>query len=353
MLVEIDGSIYEGGGAIFRNSLALSAATQRPVKVFRIRAKRSKPGLRPQHLMVAKALTRMTLGKATGLAIGSQEVIFYPQRVLGGSYVLDIGTAGSITLLLQAILPAAVFASSKVKLKVIGGTDVPMAPPVDYFHHVFLPALRDMGVIVHLKLLRRGHYPKGGGICEVEVDPVNVLAPILRLERGEITRVSGVAHAVRLPKHVVERIASSAEDALRRHGIEGVEIKRDYRPNRGHLGPGAGIVLWAIDDLGNVLGADALGKRGKPSEQVGREAAEKLIKEIQSGCPVDRHLGDMLIPYMAMASGRSEIRVSCLTLHTLSNIAVAEKILGVSFSVSGREGAPATIAVEGAAIRRS
>ncbi len=353
MLVEIDGSIYEGGGAIFRSSLALSAAARKPVRVFKIRAKRPKPGLRPQHLMVAKALVRMTAGKATGLSISSQDVSFYPQKVLGGSYVLDIGTAGSITLLLQAILPAAAFASSKVRLKVIGGTDVPMAPPIDYFHHVFLPALRVMGIRVSLSLLRRGHYPRGGGLCEVEVEPVSVLAPISRTERGRIVKVSGIAHAVKLPRHVAERIAASAEKELRAHGIQDVEIKLDYRPNREHLGPGAGIVLWAVDELGNILGADALGKRGKPSEEVGREAAEKLLDEIQLGAPVDRHLGDMLIPYMAMASGRSEIRVSCLTLHTLSNIAVAERILGVQFTVDGEEGRPATIAVDGAAVKRS
>ena len=348
-LVEIDGSYGEGGGQILRSSIALSALTLKPIRVFNIRAKRSNPGLRPQHMTAIKAVATLTKAKVKGLYKGSMDITFNPEKRLGGYFRFDIGTAGSISLVLQALLPAAAFAIRPCTFEIIGGTDVMKAPPIDYVRFVLLPWLRKFGYEVSIELRRRGHYPRGGGRVIVRTMPVKVLKAIRATERGSVVQIKGISHAVRLPSHVAIRQAKAAEDILKKAGYDDIEINIEwYPPNKDpHLGPGSAVVLWAITDRGFILGADSLGARGKPAEVVGKEAAEKLLSELKTGACADRHMGDMLIPFMAVAKGTSEISVSSLTLHTITNIHVTEKILGIKFDIHGKEGEPGRIKVHG------
>jgi RNA 3'-terminal phosphate cyclase (ATP) len=102
---------------------------------------------------------------------------------------------------------------------------------------------------------------------------------------------------------------------------------------------------------GSILGADGIGEKGKPAERVGDEAASKLLKELDSKAALDRHMGDILIPYMAVAEGRSEIEVSAITMHTLTNIKVSEILAGVKFQVEGSLHEPGRISVEGIGLK--
>jgi len=330
-LVRIDGSYGEGGGSIFRYALALSAVSLKPVEVYNIRAKRSKPGLRPQHLSAARLLAEITSATVEGLEVGSTRVRFIPRERRGGRYRLNVGTAGSVSLVIQALLPAALFADSTVQVELIGGTDVPMAPPIDYMRYVFARNLSLMGANVEIDLERRGHYPRGGGKVRLTVHPLNSLAPLNVTGRGEVRKIEGIAHAVKLPRHVAERIRSAALERLRESGLN-ASIELDWSPNS-HLGPGAGIALWAECKAGVSLGGDSLGKRGKPSEVVGREAAERLLKELRVGAAFDRHTGDMIIPYLALASGESKITVTEYTSHAKSNVWLVRTLLGVELTV--------------------
>ena len=349
-MIVIDGSMGEGGGQILRTSIALSALTLKPIKIINIRAKRSNPGLRPQHLIAIKAVASLCNAKVEGLNVGSREVTFMPHEHVGGNFKFDIGTAGSISLVLQAVLTVAAFLPEKSRFIIRGGTDVPWSPPIDYVKNVLIPTLKTLGFQVELKVLRRGHYPRGGGIVEVTTIPVDVLRSINVVSRGRILEIKGLSHAVRLPRHVAERQAKAAFEHLRRLGIkESIHIDTEYYdPSRDpHLGPGSGIVLWAPTSENTVIGADALGARGKPAEVVGKEAAEKLFSELSTNMAFDSHIGDMLIPYIAVAKGASRIGVSKLTLHAITNILVTEKILNVKFHIEGEKDKPSVISVKG------
>lgn len=348
-IIEIDGSEGEGGGQLLRTSTALSALVNKTVKIYNIRAKRSEPGLKPQHATAINALARITQANVTGVKVGSSAITFNPDRPQGGRFKFDIGTAGAISLVLQTLMPCAAFAQSPTELEIRGGTDVAWSPPIDYITNVTLPILMKMGYRSEIVLSRRGHYPRGGGLVRAIIDPIKKLLPLNLTERGEILSVKGISHAVRLPKHVAQRQADSAENRLKKAGFKDVEIKLEWyeKGKDPHLGPGSGIVLWADTDSGSVIGGDALGERGKPAEKVGEEAADKLLKEIERDAPIDSHLGDMLIPYLAVADGRSQIKVTELTLHLLSNIAVTEKILNIKFNVEGKEKESGIVTVEG------
>ena len=348
-MIEVDGSIGEGGGAVLRTALALSAVSWKPVHIYNIRAKRTKPGLQPQHLRGVEALTKLTNARVEGLGLHSKELKFEPSAIEGGRYHVDIGTAGSTMLILQILMPAAVFASKPVEVEITGGTDNPFAPPVDFLKNVTLPMLRKMGYRGEVECVQRGHYPRGGGIVRAHIEPLEKLQALRLTEPGRVVHIAGVAHCVCLPAHIATRMAHAASMALIKAGHAKVDIKAEsYPPTKDpHLGPGTGITLWAETESGAILGASSLGKRGKPAEQVGREAAESLIKQLQTGRAVDRHLIDQLVPYLALAEGESEITSAELTSHALTNIALVEQILGVRFEVEGELKQPGRIRVEG------
>ena len=342
-MIEIDGSMLEGGGSIVRISVGLAALMGKPVRVYNIRAKRDNPGLREQHLEGIRAVAKLCNGRLEGDELGSREIRFWPGEVKAGRIRVNIRTAGNITLVLQPIMLAALRADGAVEVEFDGGaTDAPLAPPLDYMKHVTLPTLAKMGYRCELKCLRRGHYPKGGARVEARLHPGS-LQPISAVERGKVLSIRGISHCVRLPRSIAERQANEARKRLLREGYSAEIEVEAYDPEKDpHVAPGTGIVLWAECE-GGVIGASALGKPGKPAEKVGLEAAEELLSQLKTGAAVDRYLTDQLIPYMALADG--EITSAEITLHTLTNLALVEKFLGVKPEVEGDLGKPGRLKI--------
>lgn len=288
--------------------------------------------MKPQHVKAVEAAAAITGAHVEGAAIGSTDLLFDPGPLRSGSYTFDIGSAGAATLVLQSLLLPCLCGAGEFDLKVVGGTDVPWSPPADYLRSVTLSALEDIGA-ARLHVVRRGYYPKGGGCLEAQlVGHPGPHAPLSFLESGGLAGVRGVSHAARVlaPRRVAERQADAARQALAPLGTS-VEITAEYGDA---FSPGSGITLWTLARSGASLGGSALGARGKRAEEVGREAAQLLQEEVASGAAVDRHLADQLIPFLAVWGG--SVRTSEVTLHTRSNIYVAERILGTTFEVATR-----------------
>lgn len=352
-MIEIPGDMLEGGGQIVRTSIALAALARTDIRITRIREKRPNPGLQAQHVTAVKALSATCNAETEGLVQGSRELIFRPRSHLAGRFDFDVGTAGSIPLILQALMPAAAYAPDNVRFTLTGGTDVKWSPTIDYVRLVVLPTLQRMGYNAQVTVQRRGHYPKGNGKVVVTINPPRSLIAIRLVNRGETRGVEGISHCVKLPSHVAQRQADGAKEKLTSAGYSNVKIAVEtYPPDQDpHVAPGSGITLFMKTSEGSIIGADSIGERGKPAERVGEEAASKLLREIKSDAPVDRHLGDILIPYMVVAEGNSDIHVSEITLHTLTNIRVAELITGVKFNVQGDLGRPGRISVLGLGLK--
>ena len=346
--VEIDGSIGEGGGQVLRASIAYAAVCGKTLRIFNIRAKRDNPGLRPQHLIAVKTVSTLCDGRVNGLEVGSQEITFIPSEIKGGKINFSIGTAGSTTLVLQALIPVALFANEEVFVTLEGGTNNKWAPQIDYLKNIFLPLIERTGAKIEIEIKQRGHYPKGGGKITAKISPVKSLNPITLTEFGEVEKIEGLSHCVKLPQHVAERQAKAAIEELWQHyGNININLEWWEKQTDPHLGPGSGIVLWAKTTKGAILGGDALGAPRKPAEEVGKEAAQNLLKELKPKMPVDSHIGDQLIPIMALANGTSKIKVSQLTLHTETCIKVSEIIMGAKFDVKGELNQPAEITCQG------
>lgn len=345
-MLEIDGSMGEGGGSVLRFALALAVVEGVPIEIYNIRANRSKPGLANQHLNAVKALKKLSQADVEGAEIRSQKVIFRPNEIKGGDIEIDIGSAGSTTLILQAVMIPAAFAENPVNLEIIGGTDNPFAPPFDYLKNVTLPVLRKVGYRGEVRLIKRGHYPKGGGKITANLHPIEGIKPIELAKLGNIDSISGRSHCVKLPGHIAERQAKAAREEIEKAGFDAnIDVEFYKKSEDPHLSPGTGIVLWAESDNGAILGSSSLGKKGKPAEKVGKEAADDIIKQIRTGHAVDKFMTDQLIPYLALSSGISRITSTELTLHTLTNIKLVEKVLGAEVEVIGNEGEKGEIKV--------
>ena len=312
--------------------MSLSAVTGEDVRVTNIRKNRPKPGLKAQHIKAIETAALLCDADVTGLSIGSTDITFSPLELRGGNVKLeiDIGTAGSISLLLQCIMPAAACAPGDVELTITGGTDVAWSPPIDYLEHVTFRALSKMGYECEIELLARGYYPKGGGRVRAHLKPARFKGFDLSAEEGKIY---GISHCANLPEHVAKRQADSAASLIRDAGYE-CEIETVCVTCRS---TGSGISLWH-----GMVGGSALGKRGLPAEKVGENAAKEILTELCSGASVDVHLADQLIPYMGLGLGMGLCRsgsecgsftVRELTQHTLTNIWVTEQFLDVKFKM--------------------
>ncbi len=337
-MIEIDGSEKSGSGTILRLSVALSAVTGQPLHIYNIRQNRPEPGLKPQHLESVLTAAKLCDAELTGAELGSRELWFKPGKVKGGRVDADIGTAGSIPMLLMTVLPICSFAEQAVQLHVSrGGTDVSHSPTINYMRFVFLPTLNRMGLNASLTVHKYGYYPKGMGEVTLTVEPCRSLKPMLLENFGKIKAVKGVSVCTFLSdRKVAERQAKAAEDYLTgRNLLADIQVVND---TSNPLQKGSSLVLWAETDFGAILGADSIGELRKPSEAVGKEAAEKLHDEILAEPTVDVHLADMLIPYVALSRGKSVFLTRLLSDHLKTNIWLAEELLGVRFAIekSGR-----------------
>ena len=354
-MIKIDGSHSEGGGQLLRTALGLSSITGQPFEMINVRKNRPNPGLRPQHVSCVKAAAELCNGKFEGAEVSSSEVKFHPGSVKSRTLSVDIGTAGSVTLLLQSLLLPAVFGDRKFRIKVTGGTDVPFSPTSAYFSEVLLPHLRKFCDVIEYGVSRSGFVPAGGGKAELCVKPkfrlseygsFDKLLKDLRNKRhtettflspGKLVSIKGVSVASRsLEKaEVAERQADSVRFALGKLSVP-VNITRSYPDSQS---PGSAITLRAVfsepDEVSQlnpvILGSSMLGRRGMRAEDVGKQAASGLMKEISSGAPVDRHLADQLLPFLALTGG--QMRVSEITPHCIANVYAIESFLGRCFEV--------------------
>ena len=269
-------------------------------------------------------------GKAEGAQTGSQKISYTPPEKIDFEKIsLDIGTAGSVTLVMQTLLLPLAFSGEKRTVELTGGTHVAWSPPFEYFEKVFIPAAAKFGIRAECSLKKYGFYPQGGGIAEIIVHPCEKLKPAEFLERGELKSIEGISAAANLPAEIAERQKKSALKQL---------VAQDISPKikvESVNAEGQGTFVFLQANYGNsIAGFSALGEKGKPAEKVGEEVAQKFLEFNNSAEAVDEHLGDQLIPLMALAEGKSAIRTK-KTEHLLANIAVCEKLLDVRFTVDG------------------
>jgi RNA 3'-terminal phosphate cyclase (ATP) len=336
-MIEIDGSKKSGSGTILRLSIAIAAVTGQPLHIYNIRQNRPQRGLKPQHLEAVSTAAKLCNAELQGATLGSREIWFKPQTIKGGKYEAEIGTAGSIPMLILTILPTCISAQNTIQLHITkGGTDTTHSPTINYMRFVLLPTLQRMGIQTTLTVQKYGYYPRGMGEATITIEPCKTLRPFRAETFGKPKQIKGISICTFLDKRkVAERQATTASTYLKERGLNAdIQITND-RSNP--LQKGSSITLWCETYTGAIVGADSIGERRKTSETVGKEAAETLYQEIVSRATVDTHLADMLIPYIAFAHGESIFLTRSISEHLDTNIWLAEKILNVKFTTTKAE----------------
>ncbi|QGN06090.1 RNA 3'-terminal phosphate cyclase [Halorhabdus sp. CBA1104] len=311
-MLELDGS--EGGGQLFRSALAFSAMTGTAIEMTDVRGSRPDPGLRPQHLAVLDVLADISNATVHGREIGATTVTFDPEDPRGGRYSADIGTAGSIPLLFDAVVPLATVLEEPLVLTATGGTDVQWSPPMAYHRQVKLPVLADHGVHAGVTVDRPGFYPAGGGEATLCLAPSTLESFALGDPGGLVgARIYATASMDLQDADVATRQATAAADALAAAGVDvtAVTTQHSVTPSTG-----SSLVI-RLDFEASVAGVSALGERGKPAEHVASEAVDRALDVRDSPAAVDAHLADQLVPFLAAAGG--EISIPDVTDHVESH----------------------------------
>lgn len=321
-MLTIDGAAGEGGGQILRTSIALSLATRTPVRIIGIRKGRKRPGLMRQHLTAVLAASEIGNAEITGAEIGSTEIVFSPGDVSPGDYVFKIGSAGSTTLVLQAVLPALLCAGARSTITLEGGTDNPMAPPFEFLSRAFLPLLGRLGPVVTAAIEARGFYPAGGGRVHFTIDPAASLGRLDLATRGAVLHKSVVATIANLPRAIAQRELDAANAVL---GWDAEHLRIDSLKGA----PGPGNVVSIVIECEHVTEVmTSFGEKGRPAEDVGAAAAREALAYLDAGVPVGEHLADQLLLPMALAGGGS-FRTVEPSSHTRTHVRLLEQMLGV------------------------
>lgn len=323
-MLEIDGSRGEGGGQLLRNAVALSAITGKPARICSIRASRDRPGLAPQHFTAVKAVAAVAQADVEGLELRSTCIRFLPGPIRGGSFVFDVGTAGSAALVLQALLPVLLHAPTPATVTVHGGTDVRAAPPLDYLSHVLLPLVARMDGHAGIEVTRRGYYPRGGGEVVLQSRPAR-LEPLAVASPGRAVALGGAAHVAHLPEHIPERMRQAALRSLAGLPLR-PSIETRVLGDGEAFGQGGAIALWAETEH-SILGAGRVAERGVPAERLGAEAGRELALDLAAGAALDIHAADQVLVYCALAQGLSTFTVRTLSRHAETTLWLLSQFL--------------------------
>ncbi len=319
-MLELDGSVGEGGGQILRSALTLSVITGTPFRILRIRAGRRRPGLLRQHLTAVRAAASVGGASVTGAELHSDALRFEPSGSVAGDFRFSVGSAGSATLVAQTVLPALLRAPGASTVTIQGGTHNMSAPPFEFLERSYLPLLERMGARAEARLGRAGFYPAGGGELTVGTWPGRPLEPLHLEEGGEVRRIAAQAMVAGLPESIARREVAAVGRLL---ALEDRQLEVSVLP----AGWGPGNVVFVTVERQHVTEVvTGFGRRGVRAEQVGREAAGEARRYLDSGAAVGEHLADQLLLPLALAGGGS-FTTPAVSRHARTNAWVIEQFL--------------------------
>jgi RNA 3'-terminal phosphate cyclase (ATP) len=318
--IKINGEYGEGGGQIIRSAIVLSCITKQPIHLENIRKKRKVPGLRPQHLTAIKILKKVANAKVTGAEIGSTELKFIPGTIENLKLVEDVGTAGSISLILQVLIPVVAISQKKLNLTIKGGTDVLWSPSIDYTQYVLKEAYSKMGIKFTLELCKRGYYPKGNGKINLQIYPSNVKSTSFSERKTNIAKL--ICTFSKLPIEKIEKqIEEIKKELIKENFIIETEIK-----NQDAMDSGASLLIYSIDEH-SIIGVDALFNKKIQSFDL------DFDKFIKNPLGVDENLADMIVVPASLGNRKTTFQVKEITKHLETNLFVTSKITGCKYGI--------------------
>lgn len=317
--LKINGAHGEGGGQIIRSAITLSCITKQPIHIENIRKNRKVPGLKPQHLTAIKILKKISDSKVIGDEIGSTELKFIPGEIKSSKLFEDVGTAGSISLILQVLIPIVAISQKKLELSIKGGTDVRWSPTMYYTQNVLSEAYSRMGINFSFELKKRGYFPKGSGEINLEINPSSVKA--ISLSKRKTNQAKILCTFSKISNEKIEsEIKKIKEKLVNENFVVDVEIKEEEA-----LDSGASLLVYSIDE-NSITGSDSLFDKKTQSFDVD-------IDGFLEDLAVDENLADMIVVPASVAKGKTTFQVKKITKHLETNLFVTSKISGCKYGV--------------------
>ncbi len=341
-MIRIDGSYGEGGGQILRTALALSAVLQQPFEIFNIRKGRKKPGLLPQHLTCVNAAAQITAATIEGNSLGSLRLVFEPSSITGGSYKFNVaserGSAGSVTLVSQTVLPILFFANHQSQVTIKGGTHVPSSPTFDYLREVLLPTIAQLGFTADASIRTYGFYPIGGGEIVIKISPriARARERLQWTERGAIQQLSLVS--------AVSRLDSSIAKRQKLRFLTRLNQKCAHREIAVDAASAGTYLFFKCQSESGIAGFSSLGARGKPAEKVADEAYEEFEHYRARPGLLEPYLADQVLIFLALRRLQAVLSTTKITDHLLTTIWVIRQFLKeCEITLKGSIGEPGQI----------
>ena len=333
-MILVDGSMGEGGGQILRSAITISTLIGKPVEVINIRSNRKDPGLKQQHVSTIQLLSKLFKINTENVIVGANWIKFRAHKNIeidseNNKLVVDIGTAGSIPLLLQTIIPIIAIFQKNLTLRIQGGTDVKFSPTIDYIRHVLKDAFSRIGITFCVNVIKRGFYPNGQGIVDVEIKKISELHAI-EFCNFKDTQPNIISIASKLPRHVPDRQIGYAITTLEKKGIKTIKHKSAIESAES---AGSSILVYSTSESGIYLGADFIGEKGIKGETIGYKAATRFISDYESHACVDQFLADMLVLPLSFVKGGSKFKISKITNHLITNLELIKNINGLKYSI--------------------
>lgn len=338
-MLSIDGSLGEGGGQILRSATTISTLIGMPIEVSNIRANRKDSGLKQQHVMTIQLLSKIFNIDTENVKLGADWIRFNSFKnnrsknengFFHNPLVVDIGTAGSIPLLLQSLIPAVSISKKDLKIRLTGGTDVRYSPTIDYINHVLRDAFSRIGIVFNLNIIRRGYYPKGQGVVDVNIKKVATNLNSIDFCNFKDVEPNIVSIASNLPRHVPERQIEYAITTLEKKGIKHFKHKSGLE---NASSPGSSILIYSSSESGIYLGSDAIGEKGVKAETIGYNAATRFIANYEFQACIDQYLADMLVLPLSFVRGTSRFKISKVTRHLITNLDLIESIMNIKYQI--------------------
>jgi RNA 3'-terminal phosphate cyclase (ATP) len=340
--LQIDGARGEGGGQILRTALALSTVTGQAFEITRIRANRTVPGLRPQHLAAVRAAALVSGARVGGAFDGSPDLRFEPGTLGPGDFRFEIATAGALTLVLQTVVaPLARGGDTPSRVTVTGGTHVPASPSYHYLANHWTAVVERLGLRASPRLVKAGFYPRGGGEATVDVQPwAGAAEPLVLERRGALLAVRGTAGMGKIKPDVAAALRQAAQERL----WEARRIEASWEElTVPAASPGSFLLLEAVFEEGRAA-FGFLGQKGVRPEVTGDRAARTLLKFLGAEGAVDPHLADQLAVPLALGGKGGRVTTTEVSLH-LETVAEIVSLFGIPAKTWGRRGGPGGLEV--------
>ena len=323
----IDGSLGEGGGQILRTSISLAAILGKTVEIQNIRSKRKNPGLNFQHLHSVKTISKLCNGEVLNAYLGSQSIKFKPNKLIERDLEVDIGTAGSITLFLQAIIPTVALSNIDLKITIKGGTDVKWSPTINYLQEVYRPIYRILGIEFDVKLIRRGYYPKGNGKVEVIIKKSSKIRSI-KLTNRNIREVNLFISSYN--ENIINKIKKTIITKLIENNVAVDNTETEITTS---MSPGCTMLLYSVNNNNTFIGSDNVNNKNINEYEIGTKCAETFLREVKSYSSIDKNLADMIILPLSLADNKSEFITSNITEHLRTNLEINKLFTSCKYNI--------------------